>query len=573
MRYLRMLTNALVGGLMGAAFVTILVLQLNRHLPLDLWTLLPLYGRLAAFYAPHLTVAFYGLLVARELIGRRPASAHWVSVRVLSWEGTIVVTAAAALMWLNYAGFRVVLDADSGRRLAAAAGATTLCALLLTVVTVVHYSFGRRGSRVGATLLVLTLAASLLFPLVARGWGERRPLAARALDLLSSDLAESEGPRVTVVAVDGASLDYIAQAVGEGRLPNLGRMLEGGASMHLATIRPTQPVPVWTTVASGKYPARTGVRAAASYSYAADHEPIELLPDLCFSHALVHLGILRESPYRSTSVRARPIWAILGSQRLTSGIVSWPVTSPAGPVRGFLITDRFAQSVASNQRVDDVELGSPEAAVLRARAIVRGPLGVPAGTLERPPWAPDAFTREVALQLRDEYRPRLLMLRHEGIDRVGHLYLRYARPREFGGVPDAAARRQLGGVVDRYYAFLDAEIAELLATLGPEDVLLVVSGFGMEPVSLVKRALARAMRQPEVSGTHEGAPDGFLLAYGASVRAGRVRLGQLVDVTPTILYFLGLPVARDMDGEARTDIFTRAFSGSRLITYIPSYER
>ena len=60
--------------------------------------------------------------------------------------------------------------------------------------------------------------------------------------------------------------------------------------------------------------------------------------------------------------------------------------------------------------------------------------------------------------------------------------------------------------------------------------------------------------------SHEAAPDGFLLAYGASVRAGRVRFGALVDVTPTILYFLGLPVARDMDGDARTDIFTPAFT-------------
>ena len=63
MRLLRMVTNALVGGLMGAAFLTILVLQLNRHLPLDPRTLLPLYARLVLFYTPHLAVGFYALLV------------------------------------------------------------------------------------------------------------------------------------------------------------------------------------------------------------------------------------------------------------------------------------------------------------------------------------------------------------------------------------------------------------------------------------------------------------------------------------------------------------------------------
>ena len=33
-----------------------------------------------------------------------------------------------------------------------------------------------------------------------------------------------------------------------------------------------------------------------------------------------------------------------------------------------------------------------------------------------------------------------------------------------------------------------------------------------------------------------------------------------MDVAPTLLYFLGLPVARDMDGFARTDLFTQAFN-------------
>ncbi len=50
-------------------------------------------------------------------------------------------------------------------------------------------------------------------------------------------------------------------------------------------------------------------------------------------------------------------------------------------------------------------------------------------------------------------------------------------------------------------------------------------------------------------------------------------VGALVEVTPTILYFLGLPVAREMDGYARTDLFTPAFTTSRPITFIPTYER
>ena len=195
-----------------------------------------------------------------------------------------------------------------------------------------------------------------------------------------------------------------------------------------------------------------------------------------------------------------------------------------------------------------------------------------AGSVEDPPLARDAWRREIAVQLRDEYRPRLLAVRYEGIDRAGHLYLQHARPRAFGGSgQDGEAR--LAAILDRHYAFLDAEIAHALDTMGPDDVLLVVSGFGMEPVGLGKRLLARVLGQPDVPGSHEDAPDGFLLAYGAPMRSGRARLGSIVDVAPTVLYLLGLPVARDMDGIARTDLFKPAFTATRPIAFIPTYER
>ena len=69
----------------------------------------------------------------------------------------------------------------------------------------------------------------------------------------------------------------------------------------------------------------------------------------------------------------------------------------------------------------------------------------------------------------------------------------------------------------------------------------------MEPLTVGKRVLERVAGNPKFSGTHERGPDGFLLAYGTPVVAARQSRGAVVDVAPTLLYFLGLPVARDME--------------------------
>jgi hypothetical protein len=116
-------------------------------------------------------------------------------------------------------------------------------------------------------------------------------------------------------------------------------------------------------------------------------------------------------------------------------------------------------------------------------------------------------------------------------------------------------------------------IGRLIASRRPDDLLLVISGFGMDPMSVSKRLLEGALGNGGLSGTHETAPDGFLIAYGSSVATARLPRASVLDIAPTVLYFLGLPVARDMDGYARTDIFTPAFIAERPITFIPTYER
>jgi predicted AlkP superfamily phosphohydrolase/phosphomutase len=174
------------------------------------------------------------------------------------------------------------------------------------------------------------------------------------------------------------------------------------------------------------------------------------------------------------------------------------------------------------------------------------------------------------LDVFDASSPRFLAVRFPGVDAVGHYFLRYATPSAFGDVSEEE-RRRYGRILEQYYGFLDAQVGRFLDGLAPDDVLLVVSAFGMEPMSLSKRLLERIVGNAAISGTHEGAPDGFVLAYGAPVQPGRPGRASVVDIAPTILYFFGLPVGRDMEGFARTELFRPTFTAERPVTYIPSY--
>ena len=63
MRYFRMLTNAVLAGLLAAVYIAILFLQLNPHLPLDLTDLWPLLIVVIGFYGIHAAAFFYMMIV------------------------------------------------------------------------------------------------------------------------------------------------------------------------------------------------------------------------------------------------------------------------------------------------------------------------------------------------------------------------------------------------------------------------------------------------------------------------------------------------------------------------------
>jgi hypothetical protein len=186
------------------------------------------------------------------------------------------------------------------------------------------------------------------------------------------------------------------------------------------------------------------------------------------------------------------------------------------------------------------------------------------------PLGRDLFYRRIGVLMEERFATRVRLIRYEGLDVAGHHFLRYTMPDAFGDV-STEERQRFGQVLEQQYDSIDAELGATMAGMGPDDLLMVVSGFGMEPQSPGKRLLTQLLREQDLPGTHERAPDGFLIAWGRSVGSGRRPVGAIVDVAPTLLYFLGLPVGRDMDGSARTDIFTRGFTADRPVAYIPSY--
>jgi len=133
-----------------------------------------------------------------------------------------------------------------------------------------------------------------------------------------------------------------------------------------------------------------------------------------------------------------------------------------------------------------------------------------------------------------------------GIDRVSHVLWATIEPPEVyrNPLPMTAEKRSAGAEALRaYYVYTDALIGRLLERYDRErDLVIVASDHGFEA----------GQKLGYLTGVHHGvaAIDGVLFARGPGVvRPRPPHPGFSVnDITPTVLAWWGLPVARDMDG-------------------------
>jgi predicted AlkP superfamily phosphohydrolase/phosphomutase len=579
-----MLSNSMAAAALTTSYVIALVVHLNPNLPLHPVRLMPIVATVGLFYFVHLTAIFYILLVTRQLV-REVFSPAWISVDVLTRLGAVAAAAGAVLMWRNMIAFALVLDEVTAAALDRSAAVLAAGAVLFALLALLRAQVPRAPA-LWAPLFVVVAIGSVAAPLAIRGRGTPPVLEARPIDTVFAAARSEPSPRVTVIAIDAASLDLIARATAEGRLPNIGRILDAGAVRHLATVRPTSAEAVWAAVATGKLPQKNGVRSAGIYEISGGGGDLQLLPDYCFAHGLQRFGFLVERPHSSATYRTRTLWSIVSTNGYSVGVVGWPLTQPAPAVRGYLVSDSYHRVALTASGIDDpsaiyplelqldalaaMEAATSDAAPVVTASVVAG--GTPDPRQEAPARV-DRINDRIAQAMAHARPAQVTLTRYQSLDTIGHYFLRYAVPSEFGDVTEEE-RRRLGAVLERQYAVLDEAIGRAMAGLGPEDLLIVVSGYGMEPLGFGKRLIERVIGDPDINGTHEAAPDGFLLAYGATVARGRQQdRASVVDVTPTILYFLGLPIGRDMDGYARTDLFQRSFTDERPITFIPTYDR
>lgn len=354
--------------------------------------------------------------------------------------------------------------------------------------------------------------------------------------------------RVLLVGWDAADWKLIDQFIAQGAMPYTQSLLERGSRGNLATLKPVLSPMLWNSIGTGKRPYKHGI-----------HGFTEPMPD--------GKGV---RPSSSTTRRCKALWNILTQQGLTANVVSWFCSHPAEPIGGICISDMY-QKVKLDHKSESTDLPPLAADCVHPESLreALAELRVHPAELsaeEILPFIPGAAkidqqkdrrlltfailfaemtsVHNAATYVMEQNDWDFMGVYYDSIDHFGHAFMRYHPPRM-----DNVSEQDFEiykDVMAGCYRFHDLMLGRLIHLAGEETTIILCSDHGFHSDHLRPKEMLREPAGPAIWHRDYG----IVALAGPGIKRGEQIYGAtLLDITPTVLNLLGLPVAEDMDGK------------------------
>jgi hypothetical protein len=541
-RFLRTLTNSVVCGLYFSLLLAVLVSDLNINLALNLIVLVKLtlflaatYGLLAVLFCLLIT-SFYRFFTG-EKIAMGFVSPSFLAVGFSLWTLLfLVIFRENSVYFASFFG--------PSRQPILRMQMVSLFVLAIAGI-VLPYRFRRRKPRPLVWIAYFAFLAVVLFFVI---WGRLSfPLPQPAYKLATLETKKIE-KRAFILDLEGLTMDFLLPLTQDHKLPNFSFLMERGCWGRLQSFTPSDPFVLNRSLNTGKLPSKHGQISEVRYGIPGLDTKLEVVPRFILFRQLKRTGLLK---IFSKEPRPGPkdIWRIF--EDYGASVLKWdrPLLALTAAKPSPKTEKLFAASYKDFQFDMSWAFGQVRHAFFR-----------------------DAEAEEEAFIAKSEAQPDLFSMALDGLNTVEMYFYKYSFPEAFGDIRQEDIRKY-GTVIEKYYQFYDQIVGKYMASLKEDELFIIYSPHGIEPLPFWKRLVEWALGNSAVSAYSEQAPDGVVFFYGRGIAGGK-NIGslRLVDIVPAILYSAGLPVGKDMDGIVRGSLFDPRFALENPVFYISSYE-
>jgi len=541
MKFLKALVNSIITGLFFSGLLALLIMDLNITIEFSF----VLFGQLVIFnfvtYGLLMTVASLFIFFVVQFFSGKKVKIRMISPSFLMISFTLILILFLVIFRENFKHYISFFNAEVHRLLD-----TQFLLLLFLVFLGILFFYGYLYYKKNITFLIgyfIFFGAIISYGVYQRMIYPDQGTFEKIAQLEATDVDK----RIIIFGMQGLSFDFIIPLINQGKLPNFAWLMEQGSWGRLQNYSPNVLIALNTSFNTGKLPAKHLEFSPTTHRLLNIPQKIEIIPRFIFYMGLRRIGLLETFP-RSPKYLTKDLWKIFEENNIPhlkmDPLFCMKVENPSESTKAYF--NRFIKEYRYEYQSIFDHLKSAFLFDL---------------DLE------EKFTKE-----KNASEAQMSYLLLVGLNLVQSYFYKYNFPSMYGDI-DQEKITKYSTVIEKYYQFYDQIIGKHLASMKEDDLLVVYSPHGVEPMPIWKRLAFRIFEDPDISASHENSPEGVVFFYGKNIIHGkRIEGMRLIDMAPTLLNYLELPVGKDMDGIVNSSIFVEDFKIGNPVLYISSYE-
>ncbi len=369
--------------------------------------------------------------------------------------------------------------------------------------------------------------------------------------------------KILVIGWDAADWKVINPLMDAGLMPALNSLVNQSTISNLATLDPPLSPMLWTSIATGKRPYKHGIIGFTETGE--DGKTVK--------------------PVTIKNRKCKALWNMLSEEGYKTHVIGWWPSHPAEKINGISISNFYQRAsrpinepwfmqpgtvspenkaeLFAQMRIHPAELTEHHISAFMPRLEkLDDKTRSSVDSLSRI-IAENATIHAAATYILEYEEWDFMAVYYDGIDHFNHAFMKYHPPRRpFISEEEYVLHKD---IVTAGYRYHDQMLQRLLQLAGDDCTILLISDHGFHPDHQRREFIPREPAGPAA----EHSPYGIFCIRGEGIRKDEMIYGSsLLDITPTLLTLLGLPVGEDMDGKSLTAIFEK----ETIPAFIPTWD-
>ncbi len=343
--------------------------------------------------------------------------------------------------------------------------------------------------------------------------------------------------RVLNLYIEGLSYDFIFPLISNGKLPNFGWLIENGVWSRTKTVDPINKCSAYYSYITGIYPSQNLMYSfwKKSFTSAFNFSPY-LLPNGFFLKSSEKLNLIKKLYAKPSFKYRQNIFQLFENFNIKSIKIAFLKEE-----KEFFITKKGHSELPSP--FDELELTNTHLIQSLKKDIIL-----------------DEQRFSLFLQhLNNPLKTRFFFLYIDGLLDAELRFYKYTFPEYYSSVSEEEIHKY-GGILEKYYQYIDQYLGRILLNLKSNDILIVNSSFGVSPLDPIDQMINNFLKKENLSAKISSSPEGVLLIYGNGIKKNHILKNfSFLNIFPMITYYFQLPIPYSSNKYFTLEMFKKDF--------------